>query len=72
MYDIHCHAHEGQQDALALAKLASQSHMRGILFKTIGSKRSDYRPARDVADVNEELRRWAEAEDLEPITCFAG
>ncbi|HVL35442.1 MAG TPA: hypothetical protein VM489_07230, partial [Burkholderiales bacterium] len=28
--DIHCHAHEGQQDALALAKLASESGMKGI------------------------------------------
>jgi hypothetical protein len=72
MYDIHCHSHEGQQDALSLAKLASQSHMRGIIFKTIGSKRSEYRPARDVADVTEDLQRWAAAEDVEPITCYAG
>ena len=27
--DIHCHAHEGQQDALGVAKLASKSGMRG-------------------------------------------
>src|ERR1700722_1746024 len=63
MYDIHCHSHEGQQDALSLAKLASQSHMRGIIFKTIGSKRSEYRPARDVADVTGDLLRWAAEND---------
>ena len=33
--DIHCHAHEGQQDALGVAKLASKSGMKGILYKTI-------------------------------------
>ena len=33
--DIHCHAHEGQQDALGVAKLASKSSMKGILYKTI-------------------------------------
>ena len=33
--DIHCHAHEGQQDALGVAKLASKSGMMGILYKTI-------------------------------------
>jgi hypothetical protein len=46
--------------------------MRGIIFKTIGSKRSNYRPARDVADVTEDLLRWAAQEDVEPITCYAG
>jgi len=29
--DIHCHAHEGQQDALGVAKLASKSGMMGLL-----------------------------------------
>ena len=33
--DIHCHAHQGQQDALSVAKLASQNGMQGILFKSI-------------------------------------
>lgn len=72
MFDIHCHAHEGQQDALALAKLASQSGMRGILFKTIGENRGDYHPARDVAAVAEALDRWAETEGIRPIVCYAG
>jgi hypothetical protein len=72
MYDIHCHAHEGQQDALALAKLASQSGMRGIVFKTIGAISGDYRPAHDVAAVQRELEAWAEREDVAPIVCLAG
>jgi hypothetical protein len=33
--DIHCHAHEGQQDALGVGKLASKSGMFGVLYKTI-------------------------------------
>ena len=33
--DIHCHAHEGQQDAFDLAKRASQAEMKGLLFKSI-------------------------------------
>ncbi len=72
MYDIHCHAHEGQQDALSLAKLASQSGMRGILYKTLKAITGDYRPARDVAELNQELQAWAEAEGVTPITCYAG
>jgi hypothetical protein len=72
MIDIHCHAHEGQQDALALAQLASQSRMRGIVFKTIGAIGGDYRPAHDVAAVTAALERWADAQGVEPITCFAG
>jgi len=33
--DIHCHAHEGQQDALGVAKLASKSGMNGDTLQTI-------------------------------------
>jgi hypothetical protein len=72
MIDIHCHAHEGQQDALALSQLASQSGMLGIVFKTIGTISGEYRPARDVAAVNAELQRWADAEGIAPITAYAG
>lgn len=70
--DIHCHAHEGQQDALALAKLASQSGMRGILFKTIGAISGEYRPAEAVRQVNEALNRWADETEIAPIACWAG
>ncbi len=67
--DIHCHAHAGQQDALALAKFASQSGMGGILYKTITGPGD---PAGVVRGVQEDLNRWADAEDVTPITCWAG
>ena len=38
MIDIHCHAEHGQQDALAVAKLASENGMYGILYKSIGKE----------------------------------
>lgn len=72
MVDIHCHAHDGQQDALALAKLASQSGMRGIVFKTIGAISGEYRPMRDVQAVTEALERWSESEGVDSIQCYAG
>jgi hypothetical protein len=72
MFDIHCHAHEGQQDALSLAKLASQSGMRGIIYKTLGTISGEYRPAQTVRELSAALQRWADAEDVEPITCYAG
>ncbi len=67
--DIHCHAHANQQDALALAKYASRSGMKGILYKTI-TGRDD--PARAVREVDDELRRWAETEGVTPILCWSG
>src|SRR6478672_8432171 len=67
--DIHCHAHEGQQDALALAKHASKSGMRGILFKTIVGRK---RPAEAVRKVRAELASWCEDEGAEPVNCWAG
>src|SRR5258707_8290047 len=41
--DIHCHAHEGQQDALGVAKLASKSGMMGLLYKTIVGRKDQLR-----------------------------
>jgi hypothetical protein len=70
--DIHCHAHEGQQDALALAKLGSESGMKGILYKTIGSISGEYRPWEAMRKVNDELQRWAEEAEVEPVACWAG
>lgn len=70
--DIHCHAHEGQQDALALAQLASESGMKGILYKTIGTIAGEYKPWEAMRKVNEDLRRWADEEEIEPIECWAG
>jgi Family of unknown function (DUF6282) len=67
--DIHCHAHEGQQDALALAKHASKSRMRGILYKTIVGRA---RPAQTVRRVKSALDDWCEQEGVTPIECWAG
>lgn len=69
--DLHVHCHEGQQDALALAKVASQSGMAGLLFKTIGTRKA-YRPAQDASAVREALHRWAETEEVRPVECWAG
>jgi len=38
MIDIHCHAEYGQQDAVAVAKLASANGMYGIVYKSIGKE----------------------------------
>jgi hypothetical protein len=72
--DIHTHAHEGQQDALALAQLASASGMHGLLFKSItGRDRTDViGPGGVVREVDASLRRWAEAVQIEPATLWWG
>lgn len=67
--DIHCHAHEGQQDALAVAKHASKNGMRGILFKTIVGR---CRPVEALQRVQDALNRWCEAEGVNPVACWAG
>ena len=67
--DIHCHAHEEQQDALAVAKLASANGMRGILYKTIVGRKQ---AAAEVRRVQDELNRWCETQGFTPITCWAG
>lgn len=67
--DIHCHAHAGQQDALALGKYASRCGMRGLLFKTIDSAGDDAAAVRAVAD---DLARWGDAEGVRPVECWAG
>ncbi len=70
--DIHCHAHEGQQDALALGILASESKMKGIVYKTIGSISGEYRPAENVRQVRQGLEDWASKSGERPIQCWAG
>jgi hypothetical protein len=66
--DIHCHAHEGQQDPYDLAKRASLAEMKGILFKSIPGDD----PAKSVRDVQDDVNRWAEKEGVQPIRCWAG
>jgi hypothetical protein len=67
--DIHCHAHEGQQDALALAQHASKQGMRGLLYKTIPGRD---RPMQTLQRLQESLDRWCEAEEVAPIAAWAG
>ncbi|MBL8662655.1 MAG: hypothetical protein JNM29_07485 [Candidatus Odyssella sp.] len=71
--DIHCHAHEGQQDPLSLAKLASENRMGGLLYKTVGPISSgDYRPGLVVKKIVEDLHRWSDAAGVKPTQCWAG
>ena len=67
--DIHCHAHEGQQDALGVAKLASKSGMTGLLYKTIVGRKD---PAAAVAAVRSALNSWCEEKHLTPVRVWAG
>jgi Family of unknown function (DUF6282) len=66
--DIHCHAHEGQQNPFDLARRASLAAMKGLLFKSIPGEN----PAKAVSAVQDDVNRWAEKEGVTPITCWAG
>jgi hypothetical protein len=66
--DIHCHAHEGQQNPYDLARRASLAEMKGILFKSIAGED----PATAVRSVQDDVNRWADKEGLEPVRCWAG
>jgi Family of unknown function (DUF6282) len=67
--DIHCHAHDGQQDPLELAKYASANGMGGLLYKSIVGRA---RPAESVRKVLEALKPWCEEQGVEPIRAWAG
>lgn len=67
--DIHCHAHEGQQDALGVAKLASKSNMFGVLYKTIVGRKD---PAAAVHAVRCALESWCEEKGVTPVQLWAG
>jgi hypothetical protein len=66
--DIHCHAHEGQQNPYDLARRASLAEMKGILFKSIPGDN----PAAAVRAVQEDVNRWADTAGIQPIQCWAG
>src|SRR5882724_8501665 len=66
--DIHCHAHEGQQDPYDLARRASLAEMKGLLFKSIPGED----PVKATRAVQEDVNRWADKEAVTPITCWAG
>jgi hypothetical protein len=65
--DIHCHAHEGQQNPFDLARRASLAEMKGLLFKSIPGD-----PVKSTREVQEDVNRWADKEGVAPITCWAG
>jgi hypothetical protein len=68
--DIHCHAHFGQQDALSLAKLASQSKMAGILYKSMGKRGEP--PMSSLHELRADLARWSDETGIAPIQAWAG
>lgn len=72
--DIHCHAHEGQQDALGIAKLASAAGMKGLLFKSIvGMNRPEApSPAAAVREVERDLEEWAQETGIAPVRLWSG
>ncbi len=73
MIDIHCHAEHGQQDALAVAKLASESGMYGILYKSIGKEdKRSAGPMEDVRRLLEDLDRWSDETGVAPIRAWGG
>jgi hypothetical protein len=65
--DIHCHAHEGQQDPYDLARRASRAEMKGLLFKSIPGDD----PVKATQAVQDDVNRWAEKEGITPITCWS-
>jgi len=67
--DLHVHAQTGTEDPLEIAKAATRANMGGVVFKTLPGRGSRAEVCRQVA---EELKRWAEAEDLPPVTCLYG
>jgi hypothetical protein len=68
--DIHCHAHEGQQHPLSIAKLASLAGMRGLLYKSITG--GNQRPAESVRRLLQELEPWCVENHVTPIQAWAG
>jgi hypothetical protein len=67
--DLHCHAHQGQQDPLALARHASRAGMGGLLFKTLDFS---VEPTVKLGEIRDALHAWADAEQVAPIGCWAG
>jgi hypothetical protein len=73
--DLHCHAHEGGNDALALAKFASECGMGGLVIKTIGKFGmidGAYRPGRLVDQLTRDLAAWCAERKIAPVPCWLG
>jgi Family of unknown function (DUF6282) len=69
MVDVHAHGHAGQQDPLAVSRLATQAGMVGMLWKTIGSPRA---PWVAYEELREAIARWADAEQVAPLALAFG
>jgi hypothetical protein len=67
--DVHAHGHAGQQDPLAVARLASAAGMGGILWKTLGDPRVPWVALRELSEA---LARWAGRERVQPVPCAVG
>jgi hypothetical protein len=67
--DVHCHAHQGQQDPIALARHASRAGMGGLLFKTLDFS---VEPTVKLGEIRDAVARWADAERVAPTGCWAG
>ena len=65
--DIHCHAHEGQQDPYDLARRASLAEMKGLLFKSIPGDD----PVKSTRAVQDDVNRWGDEAGVHPITCWS-
>lgn len=71
--DIHCHAHQGQQDPLALAKHASANGMKAILYKTVSNPDGTDRgfsnePVGVTQTISNMVEDWCEELDLDHAT----
>lgn len=69
--DLHCHAHQGQQDPIALVRHASRAGLGGFLFKTL-ELAFGATPMAKLVEIEDALHRWADAEKAEPVRCWAG
>lgn len=67
--DIHCHAHEGQQDALAIAQYASQCGMQGLLYKSIIGRPN---VVDAIGRIRASLEDWCAAGGYTPCMLWAG
>jgi hypothetical protein len=67
--DLHAHAQTGTENPLSMAKNASRAGMGSIVFKNLPTDRP---PAVTRHEVEEQLKRWCEAEDLAPVQCLHG
>jgi hypothetical protein len=67
--DMHAHGHEGGQDPLAIARLASQAGMGAILWKTLVNRRAPWIAFHALQDA---LFRWADTTGTTPVHCAFG